>query len=208
MGRPKAKNMEPTGALATNLLPDGRRKIRLRIDERKALIRQQKAEAACALFLDVQRGLTWKEVADELDISIGALKDLTKWPEFDEAYNRLFPELGHDPRYQAARGVVSDMLPAAVNGLKAMLSDPRTPAAVRLKAIERVLILNGLSEPQNQGSDRQELARFLVEHRIKLDNVGVIVPAEYQKALEGAAGGFDVVEGEVTDVPFDPENSR
>jgi hypothetical protein len=201
MGRPKKKDMEPTGALATNTMSDGRRKIKLRAADRAQLVRRQKAEAACALFLDVERGLTWKEVALELGISIGALKDLTKTPEFDEAYNNLFPELGHDPRYQAARGVVGDMLPLAVKELKNILTDGRTPAGVRLKAIERILTLNGLQEPQNQGSDRQELARFLVEHRIKLETVGVVVPAEYQKALELATGGpiDEVVEGEIRD---------
>jgi hypothetical protein len=69
---------------------------------------------------------------------------------------------------------------------------------VRLRAIERIFSLNGLNEPQQQGNDRQELARFLVEHHITLDSVGIVVPPEYDKALQDALP--EVIEGEVREV--------
>jgi hypothetical protein len=90
--------------------------------------------------------------------------------------------LGHDPRYKAALGAVGDMLPLAVRELKELRTDGRTPPGVRLKAIERVMVLNGLTEPQPQHSDRQELVRFLVEHKITLEHAAIPVPEEY---LEG-----------------------
>jgi hypothetical protein len=95
--------------------------------------------------------------------------------------------LGHDPCYKAARGAVGDMLPLAVRELKELLTDNRTSLGVRLKAIERVMVLNGLTEPQH--SDRQELVRFLVEHRISLDNAAIPVPEEY---LEGEVSEIEI----------------
>jgi hypothetical protein len=91
------------------------------------------------------------------------------------------------------------MLPLAAVELKRLLTSTRTPAGVRLRAIERIFSLNGLNEPQQQGNDRQELARFLIEHHITLDSVGiVVVPAEYEKALQDALP--EVIEGEAKDV--------
>jgi hypothetical protein len=79
------------------------------------------------------------------------------------------------------------MLPLAVRELKELLTDNRTSLGVRLKAIERVMVLNGLTEPQH--SDRQELVRFLVEHRISLDNAAIPVPEEY---LEGEVSEIEI----------------
>ena len=130
--------------------------------------------------------MSWADVARELDLSPSQLRDLTKTAEFDAAYNQLFAELGHDPRFRAAQGAVADMLPLATVELKRLLTGTRTPAGVRLRAIERIFSLNGLNEPQQQGNDRQELARFLVEHHITLESVGIVVPPEYDRALRDA----------------------
>lgn len=195
MPRPKLTDIVPTGVFEERQLPDGRRKITLRKAERRQLKKQQLAEAAAALFLDLEHERTWADIANELGLSTSKLRDLTKSPEFDSAYNKLFAELGHDPRYKAAQGHISDMLPVAVRELKNLLSSPNTPAGVRLKAIERILLLNGLHEPQEQHSDRQELVKFLVEHRINVEAVGLPLPNDYQKALaEYAPEVVDAVE--------------
>jgi hypothetical protein len=91
----------------------------------------------------------------------------------------LFAELVHDPRFRALQGAWADMLPLAIRELKNLLTLPGTPAGVRLKAAEKVMDLNGISKPQQQHSDRQELVRFLVEHRINLNNIAITVPPEY-----------------------------
>jgi hypothetical protein len=186
-------------------LPDGRRKITLRKSERQALRRQQRAEAAAALFLDLDNHRTWAEIAEVLEISPAQLKDLTKTPEFDTAYNMLFAEIGHDPRYRAAQGQIADMLPLAVRELKSLLTNPNTAAGVRLRAVKEILALNGLTEPQIAQSDRQELAKFLNEHEVNFQqNNAVIVPPGY---MEKFAELNDVVEGQIVDTDTDPEGS-
>ena len=196
MGRPKLEDANPTGVLA-ELRPNGHRKISLTKKERSQMQLQAQCEAAAALFLDLETDRTYAQIAEELGLTVARLKDITKKPEFDAAYNQLHAELGHDPRFRAAQGAMADMLPLAIRQLKSLLSGTQTPAGVRLKAIEAVMKLNGLQEPQPQGTDRQELAKFLVEHHVTLDAVGMIVPDEYRQAYEGAMS--DVVEGEIVD---------
>jgi hypothetical protein len=71
-------------------------------------------------------------------------------------------------------------------------TQPNTSAGVRLRAVEKVLRLNGLKEAEQQASDRKALAEFLVTHNIKLESVGMYVPQECQDACS------DVVDGEVS----------
>jgi hypothetical protein len=195
MSRPKLKDTSPTGPLDERRLPDGRRKIKLRKAERQQLLRNQLAEAAAALFLDLEEERTWAEIAQELQISPTQLRDLTKSPEFNEAYCALFAELGHDPRFRAAQASLSDLLPVAILQLRKILTQPSTSAGVRLRAVEKVLQLNGLKEPEQQASDRKALAEFLVTHNIRLESVGMYVPKEYEEAYS------DVVDGEVAEPP-------
>lgn len=197
MARRKLSDTTPTGALDERRLPDGRRKIKLRRAEREALVRRQRAEAAAALFLDLETERTWADIAQELDLSPAQLKDLTKTPEFDAAYNMLFAELGHDPRFRAVQGALADMLPLAIRELKNLLLQPNTPAGVRLKAAEKIMDLNGISKPQQQHSDRQELVRFLVEHKINLEDIRLPTPPEYAAAVQNYLPE-EIVEGEVT----------
>jgi hypothetical protein len=175
------------------LLPDGRRKIKLRKDERAALLRRHKAEAAVTLFLDLNTDRTWAEIAQELDISGHALRDLTKTREFDEAYSLFFAEIGHDPRFRAAQGAISDMMPLAVRRLKELLTSDRTPPGVRLKTIEKVLTLNGLNNQPPAQSDRKELAEFLEERGVNIQVNQISVPAEYLQAMP------EIVEGVFTE---------
>lgn len=198
---PRRKKIETTegGVLDERKLPDGRRKINLRKREREALVRQERAEAAASLFLDLEIGRTWAQIAQELELSTAQLKDLTKTKEFDEAYNQLFAELGHDPRYRAAQGALSDMLPLAVNELKQILTNRSVAPGTRLKAIERVLALNGMTGEKPIQSDRSDLVKFLVEHKISLDDMKVPIPDEYNAYMD------DVVEGDVSEVKELPD---
>ena len=83
-----------------------------------------------------------------------------------------------------------------------MLLNPQTPAGVRLKAIEWIMSLNELNEPAPQHSDRQELMAFLIEHRIRLDDVKAPFPPEYLQAYKDLL--LEVVEGEFTDIGILP----
>jgi hypothetical protein len=200
----KLKNITPTGVLAERKKPDGvRRKIKLTQDERQALKRSRLAEAAAAMFLNIEEPMTWAQIATELGMSLGALRDLTKSEEFNEKYSALFPELGHDPRYRAAIGAIGNMLPKAVNRLDELLSGSRVPAAVTMKAIEKILAINGVENLKPAQSDRADLVKFLETKGVTIQTLNVNVPPEYAEAMRT----YQVIEGECTDLPSStPDN--
>jgi hypothetical protein len=107
----------------------------------------------------------------------------------------LLVKLGRDPRFRAAQASLCELLPVAILQLRNILTQPSTSAGVRLRAVEKVLQLNCLKEPEQQASDRKALAEFLVTHNIKFESVGMYVPQEYQDAYN------DVVDGEVSEPP-------
>lgn len=191
MGRPK-KSETSVGVLAERQLSDGRRRIKLRKDERAALERSKTIEAACALFLDTSQSRTWAQIAEELSITPEKLRDITKSQEFEEKYHQLFAEIGHDPRYKAAQGALIDAVPMAVKELVGMITRPGIPPATKLRAIELMFKTTHLEiQPPSEQSDRQELAKFLVEHRVSVDSI----PDEYKNAMRK----YDI-EGEFTEV--------
>jgi len=183
MPKRKLEQENVTGALDDRRHPDGRRRIKLTRNERRELQRQERAEAAAYLFLDLEQSRTYAEIAEELGISVNALKDLTRTPEFDKAYNELQPELGHDPRYKAARTALMDMLPHAIVELKNLLTNPRTPASVKFRAIEKVLELNSIDAPDVR-NERQEIVQFLIDNRIDARQFGFTIPPEYMQSYE------------------------
>jgi hypothetical protein len=199
MTKRKVENV--TGALAERTDDRGRRRIKLTKAEREQLRRQELASTAAFLFLDLTEARTWKQIADEMNLSAHQLRDLTKTEEFDVAYNDLFVELGKDPRYRAAQGALADMLPLAMTELKNLLTDNRTPAGTRLKAIDKVMALNGVENLQPQQSDRQELVQFLVAKNINIDAVGVPVPDMYMEHMG------DVIDAEMVNADTEDDNS-
>jgi hypothetical protein len=192
--------------LEERTLPDGRRKITLRVSERQALQRRERAEAAATLFLDLDTYRSWADIARELELSAAQLKDLTKTEEFDNAYNQLFAELGHDPRFRATQAAISDLLPIAATKLKELITAGRTSDNVRLKAIQLIFDLNGLTKQQQVQSDRQELAKFLIEHKISFSDLKITVPEEYQEAMDAIDGEFrDASIAEAPELPASTE---
>jgi len=205
MARPKLRNIEPTGALAERQLPDGRRRIKLTRQERFAMERRQKAEAAAALFLDLKEERTWASIAEELELSPSQLKDLTKSQEFDEVYNAMYAELGHDPRYRATMAALGDMLPMAVDKLRLLLTSSRTPPGILLKAVEKVMELNAVTKPEHDKSDRTEMINFLMQNNISVENMGIAIPPQYLEAMQAMN---EVVDGALLpDNGTDPQDS-
>ena len=190
---PKRNTPEATGLLAERT-KNGRRSIKLTKRERQTLSRQRLATAAAALFLDLDQPRTYKQISEDLEISIHSLKELIKSTEFDEAYNNLMFDLGHDPRYKAARAAIGDMLPQAVAQLQAMIDSPRTAAGVRLRAIEKVFELNGLDEPTVQ-SDRNEIVEFLLANKVDIKEVNITIPPEFIDHM-----GPDVIDADSIDI--------
>ena len=184
----RRKNIVATGILEERVDTDGRRQLSLTQKETKALRRQRLAERAAAIFLDIDTRRSWSEKARELGISINALKDLVKTREFDDAYNLLFPEVGHDPSFRAAKSALGDLVPTAVKRLQEILDDETVSKTTLLKAISEVLDRNQVDN-RGQQSDRMELMEFLKEMGgIKIENL-TIIPPDYAKEMQRLSTG-------------------
>ena len=178
---PTMKDITVTGALAHRMRPSGRRAIQLTNAEKRAFIEQRIVERAVALFLDLEADHTWQEIATELGITLQKLKDLTKTTEFMDAYTLHYAELGSDPRLRAVQTAIVDMLPGAYRELKKMIVDPETPASTKLNAIKLAFQLGGVSAPKGGVQEKSELASFLKDMGLQVDNVSFSVPQQYQR---------------------------
>jgi len=190
MPKRKVDPTKVTGVLRERTTEDGRRRLKLNKEERAILKRQELAQTAAYLFLNLDDPMTLSEMAAEMNMSIHQFREITKTEEFDIAYNDLFLELGKDPRYKAAQGALADMLPLAMQQLREILTGTRTPAGTRLKAVEKIMSLNGLENTQPQQSNRQELVKYLVENNINIDAINITLPEMYQEVVD------DVIEAE------------
>jgi len=171
---------------------DGKRKLMLTQEERTVLTDHQLIETAVGLYLDLDEARSQRDIAEELGITVKQLKYLTQSEEFTVIYEEYFSELGHDPRLKATRAGIVDLLPLAYTRFRELLENPLTPATVMLKAIDKVLELNGVRPQAGKVSDRKELAEFLVGSNItltKIDQVNINAPDEYADALENVIQG-------------------
>lgn len=194
----KSKPAEVKRSLNDRLLPDGRRAIKLRSDERSLLQQESMVETAVAMFLDLEHEHTWTDISAALGISVPTLKKLTKSQEFLSKYNEHFADLGHDPRLKAGQAALIDMLPTAVRELKNLITNPETPPTVKLGAIKEVIRLNGI-EPESTGqSDNAEFAGFLKAAGLGIEqaNLTVQLSADYQKHIQ------NYIDGEFNEIPI------
>ncbi len=168
---------------------DGKRKLMLTQKERDVLARHQLIERAVSLYLDLEDARSQREIAQELDLTVKQLKVLTQSEEFKLIYEEYFSELGHDPRLKATRAGLVDLLPLAYSRFRGILESPQTPATVLLKAVEKVLDLNGVKPQSARVSDRKELAEFLGKNKLELTQININIDDEYQEALS------EVIEG-------------
>jgi Trp operon repressor len=172
---------------------DGKRRLMLTQEERNALTYNQVVERAVSLYLDLEDARSQREIAEELGMTVAELKYLTQSEDFKVVYEQYFSELGHDPRLKATRAGLVDLLPLAYSRFRGILESPTTPATVLLKAVEKVLELNGVKPEASKISDRKELAEFLGNPGLNLTQVNITVSDEYKEALD------DVIEGQVAE---------
>lgn len=201
----KPKLVEIKRTLNDRLLPDGRRAIKLRSDERTTLQEETMVETAVAMFLDLEHEHTWEEIAAALEISIPTLKKLTKSQAFIDKYNEHFADLGHDPRLKAGQAALADMLPTAIRELKNLITNADTPPTVKLGAVKEVIRLNGIEPNEGRTSDNAEFASFLKAAGINVEmaSINVQLPVEYQQAIEG------YIEGDYNIIPMlQTENNK
>ena len=176
---------------------DGKRKLMLTQEERTILTDHQLLERAVGLYLDLETARSQREIAQELGITVKQLKYLTQSEEFTTIYEEYFTELGHDPRLKATRAGLVDLLPLAYTRFRQLLESTDTPATVMLKAIDKVLELNGVRPQAGKISDRKELAKFLVGSNVtltRIDQVNINAPDAYADALSNVIDGHIVDE--------------
>jgi hypothetical protein len=114
----------------------------------------------------------WSEVAEELNISLDTLKNLTRGELFQQKYDLLMAELGHDPRYKAVQAGMADLLPVALRQLDGLI---RTgPPQVKMQAIKFLFETAGVKiKPPDESDDRQKLAEFLQGANITQNNLTI-----------------------------------
>lgn len=195
----KLSDTELTGAMAERVLPTGKRAIKLRQDEKKEFLRQQKVETAVALFLDLNQDHTWDEIANTCGLSVLGLKDLTKTEEFIKVYNEHFAELGHDPRLKATQAALTDLLSPAIRAIREVLTSPLSPASAKMKAAFEIIKLNGLEAVDPKNSDKSELQEFLKGSGVNIEQLNINLPPEYvQKGVQ------EIIEGQVRNILDEP----
>lgn len=187
--RRKLAEIEITGVLAERMDDRGRRRIKLRAHERDAFERSAMIEKAVALFLDTRSDHSWDQIAQALGISVMALKDLTKSQAFMDKYDEHFAELGHDPRLKGAQAALVDLLPKAVRELSLLLSSGDTPPSVKMKAIEKILELNGIRPNKGGEMDRAELMEFLKSANITINQQQNNYLPPFEKNISAYAEG-------------------
>lgn len=184
MERKPINEVEAVGSMRRRQLPNGKRAIRLRSDERKEFQEQRQIERAVTLFLDIDTSHTWKEISEELGISMVKLKELTKSKEFMEVYDSHFADLGSDPRVKTARAQLADLLGDAVKTLKELMHNKDAPT-VRLNAAKEVIRLSGINEMEKGISDKGELAEFLKKANLTVGEINLnMCPPDFSKSIE------------------------
>src|SRR5512142_1740573 len=162
-----------------------RRHINLTQDERAELLERQQMEQAIGLFLDLTQDHTWKEIADSLGISLSALKRMTQTGDFQRLYDDALATVGHDPRLQAIKSSLGDLLPAARRRLATIIGDPESDDRTALRAIEKLFEWTGVDEGV-MPDDPTMFQNFLKEHGAAVSQevniLNVSIPPEYLDA--------------------------
>ena len=165
-----------------------RRRIKLTKADRERLQEERLAEAAASLFLDLESPRKWTEVAEELNISMDTLKNLTRGELFQQKYDLLMAELGHDPRYKAVQAGMADLLPVALRQLEGLI---RTgPPQVKTP---------------DESDDRARLAEFLQKANITQNNIQITLDPEYAAGVQRFLSQEAPIEGEFAETaPGEP----
>src|SRR5689334_16452267 len=184
----------------TAITPKKRRKLNLNKSSREELLQKRQIELAVSYFLDLEQDRTVKQIAEEMGITVSALKRLTNSPQFQEVYDEYMMQLGHHPRLQALSTQLPELAPLAFQALKRMLM-PGTAHTAQVSAIK--LLFDTLQiGSQVREEDPVALTNFMQSKGVTVQNNNFIfnIPNEYRQAFQRWMGG-DVVDAQATDVP-------
>lgn len=197
---------EPEGPLARRTTEDGRRRLQLNAKERANYRESLLIDRLVLMILTLdENSKTYEEMAEELDISVAQLKNLTRTEEFQERYNSHFMELGQDPRVEITQSRIVELLPQVFLQMQEGLTDPEVPWTAKWKIMEKVLDLAGIDKPDLIDNERKEIEEFLLNKSESEDSIQIIIPGKYMETMEkynqgetidNAVEDEDIIEGE------------
>jgi len=195
---------EPEGPLAERLTANGKRRLQLNKSEREMYKQSLLIDRLVLMMLSLEEEMTYEEMAEELDITVAQLKNLTRTEEFQDRWNQHFMQLGQDPRVELTQSRITELLPAAFLQMKDGLVNEDTPWTVKWKIIEKIFELSGIARPQQIHNDRKEIQEFLSQKSESDDSIQITIPGKYIEAVNKYRQA-DVVEGKYTNQDQDPE---
>ena len=179
------------------------RKLQLTKEDRAALAKRRQIEQAVSYFLDMEQSRTLKQIADEMEISVSALKRLTNEPQFQEVYDEVMMNLGHHPRLQALNAQLPDLIPLGYQALKRLLS-PGTAHTAQVSAVKLLFDTLRIGD-QVREEDPQALENYMRGKGVVIQNnvmnVNLPIPEEYRQAFSKWMGNGEFVDVKATDVP-------
>lgn len=187
-----------------------RRHLSLTRAERTDLLESRQIEEAVSYFLDLEQDRTVKQIAEEMGISVSALKRLTQKPEFQARYDEVLMGLGRHPRLAAVNQQLPELMPLAYQALKSVLTGQRVAATARVQAVK--LLFDTLHVADSRlDEDPAPLNNFLQNAGVNVQgsgnviNVNLPIPQEYQEAFGRLMGVTpnEVINAEVT--PIEPQ---
>lgn len=187
----------------TAIIP--RRHIKLTKRERDDLAERQQLELLVSMFLDLEQDRTNKQIAEEMGLSLPAMKRLTEKPEFQAIYDDQLMKLGHHPRLQALNANLPELAVHSYNALRQILTNPRASATARVAAAKLVWDTLHIADTRLE-EDPAPLSNFLKSAGVNVEgnaivNVNLPIPDDYKAAFARLMGS------EVIDVVAQPVNS-
>jgi len=200
---------KPEGPLAKRKTADGHRRLRLNKQEKTDMIEQRRMETLVAMILTTEDDApTYREIAEELDMSVASMKNLMRTKEFQDVYNDYFIQLGHDPRIQFIQSRIVELLPYVFTQMKTAVTTQETPWTARWQIMQKVLELSGIEKPTNVENDRKEIESFLSNRTGEEDgDIHISIPGKYLEAMGKYKDGEDIVEDIVVDDIIDGDYS-
>lgn len=187
-----------------------RRHLKLTKAERDEKKKRKQLEHLASLFLDLDTNRTNQQIADELGVSLAAMKRMTQDPDFQAIYEETLMNLGHHPRLQVLNANLPELGVASFRALSEILNNSRASATARVAAAKLVWDTLGLAQ-QRKDEDPAAISNFLKDRGVNVQadtiNINLPIPDEYREALARLMGA-EAVDATVTDVPALPAETE
>lgn len=187
-----------------------RRHLKLTKAERDEKKKRKQLEHLASLFLDLDVSRTNQQIADELGLSLPAMKRLTQDPDFQAIYEETLMNLGHHPRLQVLNASLPELGVASYRALSEILNNSRASATARVAAAKLVFDTLHIADQRGE-EDPGAIQGFLMDRGISVQantiNINLPIPQEYKDAFTKLMGG-EIVNAKVEEVPQLPAEAE